>query len=93
MAPVLPERQRDSEMNITEWLVPAQRLENDFSFEVTDIEETPAVPQAADLAELLADSYWGNEYLEGLASRYGFDEVQQRFLGSALRPQLGSQAR
>ena len=74
------ERQRNSGMNIATWLRPTQRAANVFSFEVTDIKETSAVPQVTELAELLADSYWGNEYLERLASRYGFDAVRQRFL-------------
>ena len=67
-------------MNVAAWLLPSQRTGNDFSFGVTDITETPVVPQTAELAELLADSYWGSGYLEGLAARYGFDEVRQRYL-------------
>ena len=75
-------------MNVAAWLLPSQRPGIDFSFEVTDIQETSAVPQAAELADLLADSYWGNEYLERLASRYGFNEVRQRFLAARSGPNL-----
>lgn len=75
-------------MNVAQWLSPSKRTENGFSFEVTDITETPAVPQTAELAALLADSYWGSEYLENLAARYGFDEVRQRFLRARSGPIL-----
>ena len=75
-------------MNVAAWLLPSQRTGIDFAFEVTDIQETSAVPQAAELAHLLADSYWGNEYLENLASRYGFNEVRQRFLTARSGPNL-----
>ena len=67
-------------MNVVGWLLPSQRTGSGFSFEVTDITETLEVPQTAELADLLADSYWGSGYLERLAARYGFDEVRQRFL-------------
>ena len=75
-------------MNVAAWLLPSQRTGTGFSFEVTDIRETSAVPQAAELADLLAHSYWGNEYLESLASRYGFNEVRQRFLTARSGPNL-----
>ena len=75
-------------MNVAGWLLPSQRAGSNFSFEVTDITETPAVPQTAELADLLADSYWGSGYLEGLAARYGFDEVRQRFLQARSGPRL-----
>ena len=75
-------------MNVAGWLLPSQRTGIGFSFEVTDIQETSAVPQAAELAELLNDSYWGTEYLQGLASRYGFSEVRQRFLAARSGPNV-----
>ena len=67
-------------MTVADWLKPFPRAASDFSFEVTDLQETSEVPSSAELAELLSDSFWGNDYLASLAGRYGQNDVQKRFV-------------
>ena len=59
-------------MNIVDWLKPNPRAESDFSFEVTDLEETNSVPSPTELAKLMSDAYWGTDYLANVAARYGY---------------------
>ena len=67
-------------MSVADWLSPSPRATSDFSFEVTDLEETSKVPSSAELVDLLTESYWGEDYLADLAARYGFSEVRDKFL-------------
>ena len=67
-------------MSVADWLNPSPRETTDFSFEVTDLEETSEAPSPAELADLLVESYWGRDELADLADRYGFREVQDRIL-------------
>ena len=67
-------------MSVADWLNPSPSATSDFSFEVTDLEETSEVPSSADLVALLNESYWGEDYLADLAARYGFSEVREKFL-------------
>ena len=67
-------------MSVADWLNPFPRASSDFSFEVTDLKETSKVPSSAELADLLTESYWGEDYLANLAARYGFSEVRDKFL-------------
>ena len=75
-------------MSVAEWLTPSPRETSDFSFEVTDLEETSKIPSSAELADLLTDSYWGEDYLADLADRYGHSKVRERFLMARVGPQL-----
>lgn len=66
---------------IDKWLESALRSPSAFSFDVFDLQEVAsAVPVAAELASLLREAYWGEEYLSDLAARYGWDDVGARFL-------------
>ena len=67
-------------MSVADWLNPSPSATSDFSFEVTDLEETSEVPSSADLVALLNESYWGEDYLADLAAKYGFSEVREKFL-------------
>ena len=69
-------------MGVADWLKPSPRPASTFSFEVTDLKETPAVPSSHELADLLAESYWGKDYLANIADRYGFEAVRDKFLRS-----------
>ena len=69
-------------MNIADWLKPNPRADSDFSFEVTDLEETNSVPSPTELAKLMSDAYWGTDYLAEVAQRYGYEAVRDRFLSS-----------
>ena len=75
-------------MSTVDWLKPFRREASEFSFEVTDLQETSEVPSAAELADLLNDSFWGNDYLASLASRYGQEEVKERFIRARVGKQL-----
>lgn len=66
---------------IERWLVAAKRNPSGFSFDVVDLQEVPnSVPSAAELASLLREAYWGEDYLSSLAARYGWKAVRDRFL-------------
>ena len=67
-------------MGVADWLKPSPRSASTFSFEVTDLKETTAVPSSHELADLLAESYWGRDYLASVADRYGFEAVRDKFL-------------
>ena len=67
-------------MVIEQWLQPNNRTENHFPFDVTDVEETSEIPTAAELVSIMTEAYWGNEYLSGVAARYGHQEVSQVFI-------------
>ena len=67
-------------MDISDWLKPVPRPSNEFSFSVTDLEETSSVPAPKDLAEVLRDSYFEKEFLIEVAERYGFEKVQDKLL-------------
>ena len=69
-------------MSVADWLKPFPRSASTFSFEVIDLKETPVVPSSHELADLLAESYWGKDYLASLADRYGFEAVRDKFLSS-----------
>ena len=69
-------------MNIIGWLKPIPRAGSDFSFEVTDLEETNSVPSPTELAELMSDAYWGTDYLADVAARYGYREVRDKIIRS-----------
>ena len=69
-------------MNIADWLKPNPRADSDFSFEVTDLEETNSVPSPTELANLMSDAYWGTDYLANVAERYGYGEVRDKILRS-----------
>ena len=69
-------------MGVADWLNPAPRPASSFSFEVTDLKETSAVPSSTELADLLVESYWGKAYFADLANRYGFGAVRDKFLGA-----------
>ena len=67
-------------MNIANWLKPIPRADSNFSFEVTDLEETDSVPSPTELANLMKDAYWGSDYLANVAAKYGFEEIRDKFL-------------
>ena len=68
-------------MNVVEWLYPVPRTNSTYSFEVTDLkEETSKRPSSAELAELLRESYWKQDFLANLADKYGFEAVRDKFL-------------
>ena len=69
-------------MGIADWLHPVRRQQSNFSFEVTDVIEDTQARSPTELADVLRESYIGNEYLAGLAGRYGYDAVRDRFLAS-----------
>ena len=76
-------------MNVDEWLYPVPRTDTEYSFEVTDLkEETSKRPSSAELAELLRESYWEQDFLANLAARYGFDAVRDKFLQAHDETQL-----
>ena len=75
-------------MSVAEWLTPSPRAASDFSFEVTDLEETSKIPSSAELADLLTESYWGEDYLADLADRYGYSKVRDKFLAVRVGTQL-----
>ena len=72
-------------MNIVDWLKPIPLADSNFSFEVTDLEETNSVPSPTELANLMSDAYWGTDYLAKIAKRYGYEAVRDRFLSSRVR--------
>lgn len=66
---------------INEWLRPERRDPSSFSFVATDLQEDiTSIPTSADLASLLREAYWGEEYLSKLAEKYGWVAVKDRFL-------------
>ncbi len=67
-------------MSVADWLKASPYPASTFSFDVTNLEETTYVPSSSELADLLAESYWGNDYLATIADRYGFDAVRDKFL-------------
>ena len=69
-------------MNIIDWLKPIPRADSNFSFEVTDLEETNSVPSPTELADLMSDAYWGADYLANVAAKYGFEEIRDKILRS-----------
>lgn len=69
-------------MGVADWLKPSPHPASTFSFDVTNIKETSQVPSSRELADLLTESYWGNNYLASIADRYGFDAVRDKFLRS-----------
>ena len=71
---------RKDTLNIADWLKPIPRADSDFSFEVTDLEETSSVPSPTELANLMGDAYWGTDYLANVAARYGFEEVRDKII-------------
>lgn len=67
-------------MNVDEWLYPVPRTDTEYPFEVTDLkEETSKRPSSAELAELLGESYWNQDFLVDVADRYGFEAVRDKF--------------
>jgi len=63
------------------WLEPILRQTSRFSFDIIDLQEDKNfVPTYHELASLLREAYWGEEYLSVLAGRYGWDAVKDRFL-------------
>ena len=69
-------------MNMAAWLAPSPRSNAGLSFDVTDVVDTPPPPSASDLADLLTESYWGNDYLADLADRYELSDIRDKFLRS-----------
>ena len=69
-------------MDIVEWLKPILRTGSNFSFEVTDLEETSSVPSPTELANLMSDVYWGLGYLASVADRYGWGKVRDKITRS-----------
>ena len=69
-------------MSVANWLKPSPHPASTFSFDVTNLKETAQVPPSSELADLLSESYWGNDYLATIADRYGFDAVRDKFLRS-----------
>ena len=69
-------------MNIVDWLKPIPRADSNFSFEVTDLEETNSVPSPTELADLMSDAYWDTDYLANVAARYGYGEVRDKIIRS-----------
>lgn len=63
-------------MNIIDWLEPIPRADSDFSFQVTDLEETSSVPSPDELANLMRDSYSVPDHLADIAARYGYEKVR-----------------
>jgi hypothetical protein len=63
------------------WLEPISRETSGFSFNVIDLQEDKSsVPTHTELASLLREAYWGEEYLSILAGRYGWEAVKDRFV-------------
>ena len=73
-------------MDIVDWLKPIPRAGSNFSFEVTDLEETDSVPSPTELANLMSDAYWDTGYLADVADRYGWGKVRDNFI----RPRAGT---
>jgi hypothetical protein len=74
---------------INGWLNSSNRSVTAFPFNVVDVQEIPgAVPQAEKFASLLREAYWGEDYLSGLAARYGWEAVKERFLQARMDTQL-----
>ena len=69
-------------MNIIDWLKPIPRADSNFSFEVTDLEETDSVPSHTELANLMGDAYWDTDHLANVAAKYGFEEIRDKILRS-----------
>lgn len=69
-------------MDIVDWLKPITRTDSNFSFKVTDLEETDSVPSPTELANLMNDAYWGAGYLANVAKRYRFEEIRDKILRS-----------
>lgn len=71
------------------WLKSIKRNPAGFPFDVIDVQEVPgSAPSTADLASLLREAYWGEEYLSELATRYGWEAVKGRFLQARAGTQL-----
>ena len=74
---------------IDEWLNPVPRNPSEFFFKVTDLQENhAAVPTHVQLASVMAEAYWGTDYLSELASRYGWEAIGQRFLHARAGTQI-----
>ena len=67
-------------MSISNWFTTSHRTGTGYSFEVTDLEETPHVPSNSELVTLLRNSYFGNDRLARIAARYGKNAVRDIFL-------------
>ncbi len=67
---------------IRNWLEAEPRPSSNYSFGITDINETtpPTPPTASELASLMREEYWGESYIAELAERYGMDNVKERLL-------------
>lgn len=66
-------------MVVENWLRPYPRSDTDFSFEVIDLIESLSVPSPTALAGLLAESYWGLEYLAELSEEYWPESIRDVF--------------
>ncbi len=65
-------------MNVANWLTANERTNSPYRFSVFDLEESQQVPSRQDLAGLLRESYWGNDYLASVASKFGWGPIEER---------------
>jgi hypothetical protein len=62
------------------WLSASVRNPSGFSFAVTDLTEPASPPSIDQLASIMRDGYWGEDYLTNLADRYGWTAIKQNLL-------------
>ena len=69
-------------MSVANWFIRVKRPITCLRFQVVDLEESKEIPSRQYLSALLRDNFWGNEYLSGLARRFGWDRVHDRLIGN-----------